>query len=151
MKNTNEFRDLETAEAHFYIPGPTEHCAFVKYKVLDLRACCNQPPCSPLHIDRERYFVHWPSKEAPFSAEAETIAQRWRGEIDTVDAVDIALRMCAREAFAAGRRIATSAIEQGLKNLGIDPSCGACAETFYSGSTIHMHTHPDDDKGGVSA
>jgi len=31
-------------------------------------------------------------------------------------------------------------IEQGLRNLGHDPSCGACMEVFYTGVTLAPHT-----------
>lgn len=93
--------------AHKYVPGHNDRCAFVKYESASgMRACCDQPPLSPLHTDRALTLATWPARrgEPTHSPEADAIARRWRGEIDTVDAVDAALIMCSQAAFAAGRR-----------------------------------------------
>ena len=33
-------------------------------------------------------------------------------------------------------------IDQGLRNLDIDPTCGACMSIFYTGMTLSLHTCP---------
>lgn len=49
-------------------------------------------------------------------------------------------------ASRAGGGLTRAQIEDGLRNLGHDPTCGSCMSQFYTGFNVHPHTCERNEK-----
>lgn len=70
-----------------------------------------------------------------------------RGNLLISDDMKAHLAKVVFDAFSAGLCAALAAggltrpqIEDGLRNLGHDPTCGSCMSQFYTGFSVHPHT-----------
>lgn len=59
------------------------------------------------------------------------------------DALAAGLAAMEREEARGAGALSVDQILVACRNVGIDLSCDACAETFYTGSTVHPHAHSD--------
>ncbi len=69
-----------------------------------------------------------------------TYAQRRRKvDADFAEAVEIALKVAGYVPTPMGFMLTDEQLAAALKNIGYDVTCGACAEVFFTGMTIHEH------------